>query len=120
MPTDGAAFLTLSLGLFGPGGIVQPLASPLRAGQRYAFAVDLASAGFGSPTLVVRSGRDGCASATNQLVQSAAVAPARAWTTQCIAFTPAADISELSLSIGNALAGGTLFVDHLREDPSCL
>lgn len=120
LPTDGAAFLSLSLGLFGPGGIVQPLAAPLRAGQRYAFAVDLASAGFTSPTLIVRSGSSACTSATSELVQSSAVAPAQAWSTQCIAFTPDADVNELVLAIGNALAGGTLFVDHLREDPSCL
>lgn len=122
-PTEGEYFLgygyTYVVDL--PSPIYQELSAPLKAGTRYAFMVDVQSkAGDDDIGLTVRGGNVACVA--QAMLHTTPYIPAGIWVSQCVAFTPAEDLSHIAFVPNNRkgfTATNRFFVDNIRADPSC-
>jgi hypothetical protein len=104
--------------------IVQELASPLKAGQRYAFLVDLrAQSGANEQLgLLVRGGTNLTPCAFPKELAETDYLPDAQWTTRCITFTPDTDLTQLAFMPKNKngiAVFNRFFIDNIRTDPSC-
>jgi hypothetical protein len=102
--------------------VYQVLKEPLRAGQRYAFMIDVRADGVdGQLGLSVYGGNQGCVAVNDNLVMTNFLKEG-AWTPTCVTFTPAYDMPDIIL-LPRAIAGfgapSRLSIDNIRADPSC-
>jgi hypothetical protein len=126
LPSDGRYFIGFSymyvVDLTVP--IAQELATPLKAGQRYAFLMDVRAESGGDDQLglIVRGGTKltPCAFLTD--LAETDYLPNAQWTTQCVTFTPQTDLTQIAFlpKNKNGIAVFTrFFIDNIRTDPSC-
>ena len=125
LPTDGATFLADSFPIvaLNLNGLNQDLTSPLRAGQRYAFVVDLWAEGGSSSDLELQVVAGTVCLPTVTPLGSSGPLPNGGWQRRCIRFTPVRDVSTLALMV-NAPDdflnfGARLYVDNIRSEPDC-
>lgn len=125
-PTDGRYFVgfgyTYVVDLTVP--IAQELATPLKAGQRYAFLVDVRSKSGGAEQLglIVRGGTNLTPCAFLTSLAETDYLPDNQWTTQCITFTPTTDLTQIAFMPKNKngiAVFNRFFIDNIRTDPSC-
>jgi len=123
-PTDGSYYLSYSYMYFVDISmpVAQTLPTPLKAGRRYAFLVDVRSQSGDDEQLglLVKGGNTPCVVPTT--LASGDYLPNDQWTTQCITFTPSIDMSEIAFmpKNKNGIAVTNRFnVDNIRPDPSC-
>lgn len=132
-PTDGKTFVTIGyLVNILPLPLLEPLAEPLRRGQRYAFVIDvLATSQAAQLALEVRANAQGCLGPTSQrtLFTSDPITSLN-WRPLCVNFTAPSDLSQLILATtttatsvidpagmlldGDLLGGPRLAFDHIR------
>jgi hypothetical protein len=124
-PTNGATFLGDSFPIvaLNLNGLNQNFDPPLKAGQRYAFMVDLWSESglSGNLALEVASGI-GCLPPV-QTLTATDLLPDGGWQPVCLVFTPARDVSSLVLMVTAPEEylniGARLYLDDIRSDPEC-
>ncbi|MFT3926801.1 MAG: hypothetical protein QM778_29925 [Myxococcales bacterium] len=123
-PTDGSYFLGYSYMYFVNISmpVAQTLQIPLKAGQRYAFLVDVRSQSGSDEQLglLVKGGTTPCVAPTT--LAEGDYLPNDVWTTQCITFTPSSDLSEIAFMPKNKngiAITNRFYVDNIRPDPSC-
>jgi hypothetical protein len=125
-PSDGDTFLNFGFPYFAalPIPLYQRLATPMRAGQRYAFVVELRAE---DPLLdeqlavIIRGGNVGC-NAFNDTLGMTPYQKNGAWVSHCIAFTAASDMNEISFvpRVKSGLGPTShLYIDNIHADPSC-
>lgn len=132
-PSDGETFITVGyLVNIVPMPLLQHLATPLRDGQRYAFAIDaLATSTTAMLSLQLRANTQGCLGASSQqkLFTSEPIS-AQTWSTVCVSFTSPAELDYLILAAepsagstidpaemlieGDILGGPRLMFDRIR------
>jgi hypothetical protein len=125
LPAEGGAFMGFQYPYFAdlPVPVFQTLAEPLRAGQTYAFMVDVRSEGAGADEMLalgVRGGSVRCSAV--EMLANTEYLPVGAWESRCVRFTPRQDMTQLSLlPVVKGVIALTfkLYVDNIREDPSC-
>jgi hypothetical protein len=123
--TDGDTFLGDSFPIvaLNLNGLNQNFDPPLRAGQRYAFMVDLWSESGLSGSLALE-----VASATScippvQTLKATELLANGGWQSVCLRFTPPRDVSSLVLMVTAPEEylniGARLYLDNIRSDPGC-
>jgi hypothetical protein len=124
-PTDGASFLGDSFPIvaLNLNGLNQDLTPPLKAGQRYAFVVDLWSEGGITSTLELHVVNGASCLPTVARLASSGPLPNGAWQRRCITFTPGRDVATLGLMVSAPEEylniGARLYVDNIRSEPDC-
>jgi hypothetical protein len=124
LPRDGRAFVTAQP----PVGfdllvlpLIQKLEEPLRAGQRYAFGLDVRTTGDLAATLLVRgtNGEDGCRQVQEGLTRSEPILSDE-WQSLCFEFVPPFDYTHLLLQANfELLSDSSLYFDNLRPLEGC-
>ncbi len=126
LPQDGRYFVGFSymyvVDLTVP--VAQELVTPLKAGQRYAFLVDVRAESGGDEQLglIVRGGTNLTPCAFLTELAETDYLPDGQWTTRCITFTPTQDLTQIAFlpKNKNEIAVFTrFFIDNIRTDPSC-
>ncbi len=116
-PTEGKGLINMP-----PDGrtLAQTLAEPLMAGERYAFMVDIASTRGTTDIVLEVLGGTGSCFAPELLTMTAPATPG-VWSSRCIRFVPTKNYRsiEFSASSPTTATGSRLFVDNIRDDPSC-
>jgi hypothetical protein len=120
LPRDGAVFVEADLSFIGVSGLRQTLATPMRGGTRYGFAIDLRASTGAELTLQVSASQVDCVAGV-KLAESGRVSD-QDWQRVCISFVPAVDTPQLLLQpVALGLdTSGRLYFDNLRDDPTCL
>lgn len=122
-PTDDAYFLAYGYPFVVdlPVPIYQELATPLKAGTRYAFMIDVQSkSGDDELGLIVRGGNVRCVATATLAVTSNV--PNGQWVSQCVTFTPNEDLSHIAFLPNNKngiTVTNRFFLDNIRADPRC-
>jgi hypothetical protein len=131
-PSHGSSFISARPTIFVVGLFVLPLIhelpEPLRAGQRYAFAIDVRVSNEEEVTLRVGGANSGSscdASTYTELYRTEPLAPAEPlehpeWRTICVRFTPEREYSHLLLQAGfPAITTARLDFDNIRPIEGC-
>lgn len=137
-PTEGSTFFVDSLysATTPVSGLAQDLSTPLRAGQTYAFKVDLWSEPglaqgpielqVASGALMMWLGAVKCVLSGVSIIGHSGPVEPGAWRPSCVSFTAPADISSITLMGGaiqpqilNVNFGARLFMDNIRVVPDC-
>jgi hypothetical protein len=124
-PQAGSTFLGDSFPIvaLNINGLNQDLDPPLKAGQRYAFMVDLWAEGGRTSVLELEVlSAVGCLLPLTHLASSGAL-PNGSWQSRCMRFKPERDVSTLVLMViapeEYVNIGARLYVDNIRSDPEC-
>jgi hypothetical protein len=123
-PQDGLTFIAMQyfVALFSPA-LVQELATPLRAGTRYGFALDVRtsnpSAGLSLQVFGANAPCAGIAEAT--ALGATPPITTSGWQTVCLRFPAPTDLPYLMLveNAATPLSGDKLFFDNLRSVEAC-
>jgi hypothetical protein len=120
-PREGESFIEAELNFAGRNGLRQTLLTPLRAGTRYGFRIDVrASVDDGDRALEVWGAQLDCVMA-NKLAEVGPIG-SEGWQSVCVSFVPTVDVPQLMLvptARGLGTSIGRVFFDNLRADPSC-
>jgi hypothetical protein len=129
-PSEGKTFVTIAYSGILTVSLLQQLATPLRAGQRYAFALDvLATRASAQLSLEVHANEQGCLGGASHTLFKSPPITSSSWSTVCVSFTSPADLPYLVLTVEpnpELMDGGTagsliaprLAFDRLREATS--
>jgi hypothetical protein len=120
-PTEGDTLMSMAFGA-GPGRLGQELATPLEVGRTYALALDVARSESGGDLRLQLVGTNDDCAGSDTLAQTEPLAfdQAAGLVKHCLVFTPTEDYSHIVLTIGSFTLIGTVFVDNLRFDASCV
>lgn len=120
LPRDGAVFVEADLSFIGVSGLRQTLATPMRAGTRYGFAIDVRASAGADLALQVSASQVDCVAGI-KLAESAR-ASNQGWQRVCLSFVPLIDTPQLLLQpVARGLeTSGRLYFDNLRADPTCV
>jgi hypothetical protein len=124
-PSDGNYFFAFGYPAWVmlPIPIYQHLQTPIRAGQRYAFLIDVQAISAGTDDrlgLEVWGGNTHCLTTTT--LATTPYQKNSEWITQCVAFTAQDDLTEIALvpkNLNGIAVTDRLFLDNIRSDPSC-
>jgi len=118
VPQNGASLIEVELTFGGRAGLRQTLATPLRAGTRYAFRIDVrASVDDDDRMLEFYSSQLDCVMGS-KLTEVGPIG-SEGWQSVCVSFVPPTDAPQLILVPTASGIGGRLFLDNLRADPTC-
>jgi hypothetical protein len=124
-PTDGDTFLGDSFPIvaLNLNGLNQNFDPPLRAGQRYAFMVDLWSESGLSGSLALEVASASSCIPPVQTLKATELLANGGWQPVCLRFTPPRDVSSLVLMVTAPEEylniGARLYLDNIRSDPDC-
>lgn len=124
--TEGENFLVYQFPYVAdlPVHVYQQLEQPLKAGQPYAFMIDVRTEGAGANNtlaLAVRGTNLRC----DQLPMTLATTPylpSGSWEEVCVRFTPSVDLQHIAfVPVVKGIIAITfrMFIDNIREDPRC-